>query len=204
MRFATWFSATVLVVAVAGCAPRAASWAGQQGTLSVRVRVDRDASGRLIPTYAFSEVDGAGELIRFSVDVAVDAYVYLFDVAADGIVRQFFPNRVDGIDDALVQASRGLRVPPEGARYRLSVEPPYGVGRVIALASRVPLDTRTLASLVDARPAAASPGTPCGDDCVAADAKPFADFERALAIIVQPLASWDWGTDVVRYRVQPR
>ena len=118
MRSLPWFYATVLVVVVVGCAPRTASGAHQQGTLPVRVRVDREGNGWLTPTCGFSGAARAGDPVRLTIAVAADAYVYLFDVAADGIVRQVFPFRFGGVDGALDLAGAPWWFAPRAPRTR--------------------------------------------------------------------------------------
>ncbi len=147
---------------------------------SVEVFVDRDPSGNRNPTYQI------GEQIRVGVRVSEDAFVYLFNVRADHQIVQFFPNRIDS--ENYVRADRTLWVPPDGARYRLTIGGPEGQDKVIAVASRRQLSTRELADFE-------------GGGVLAASTLSQDDFARALAIIVEPLPQQDWVTDTALFVV---
>jgi hypothetical protein len=147
---------------------------------SVEVFVDRDPSGSLTPTYEI------GEQIRIGVRVGEDAFVYLFNVRADNQIVQFFPNRIDS--DNYVRAGRTLWVPPDGARYRLTIGGPEGLNRVIAVASKRQLSTHELASFE-------------GGGVLAESRLSQDDFARTLAIIVEPLPQRDWVTDTALFVV---
>jgi hypothetical protein len=75
-----------------------------------------------------------------------DAYVYLFSFSADGELVQVLPNRFDGGSTPSCAPADTRTFPPEGARYSFNVAPPRGLAKVIAVASREPLDVSTLAS----------------------------------------------------------
>lgn len=147
---------------------------------SVEVFVDRDLSGSRTPTYEI------GEQIRVGVRVSEDAFVYLFNVRADNQIVQFFPNRIDS--DNYVRANRTFWVPPDGARYRLTIGGPEGQDKVIAVASKRQLSTRELADFE-------------GGGVLAASRLSQDDFARTLAIIVEPLPQQDWVTDTALFFV---
>lgn len=147
---------------------------------SVDVFVDKDPSGTRTPTYEI------GEQIRVGVRVSEDAYVYLFNVRADNQIVQFFPNRIDS--DNYVRANRTFWVPPDGARYRLTIGGPEGLDKVIAVASKRPLSTRELADFE-------------AGGVLAASSLSEAEFARTLAIIVEPLPQQDWVTDTALFYV---
>jgi hypothetical protein len=150
----------------------------------VDVWVDRDRGGRSEPTYF------VGEDLEIGVRVSEDAYIYLFSLGASGDVVQVLPNRYDGGGrDNFVRAGATRTFPPAGARYGFVVDGPNGLARVVAVASRSPLDTRTLASFGSDRDFVAS--SSLGDD----------GFARALSIVVQPLPLETWVTATARYRV---
>lgn len=152
----------------------------------LEVWVDKDTSGRNTPAY------DVGEPIRISVRSSVDAYVYLFSIAADGEVVQVLPNRFDGTGgDARVRAGQTRTFPPSGARYQFNVAPPNGLAKVIAVASRAQLDTSTLASFRAEQDFATSS---IGEDA----------FARALRIIVSPLPQNDWVSSTALYYVGSR
>lgn len=152
--------------------------------LTVEVRVDRDPSGLRLPTYR------VGEPIALTLWVSEDAFVYLFDVAADGTVTQLLPNRFDAAGrDPFVPAGRTVRFPPAGARYDFTVAGPRGVDEVVAIASRVPLDTRALVGAVEAGGFASARLAPGG-------------FAERLGIVVRPVPREGWVEDRVRFRVR--
>ena len=150
----------------------------------VEVFVDRDPSGRGAPSY------GVGESIQLSVRVSEDAYVYLFSISADGEVVQILPNRFDAAGrDNFVRGGQTATFPPRGARYSYVVDPPTGLAKVIAVASKRELDTRTLASFQSERDFQAT--SRLGED----------GFARALSIIVEPLPQQAWVTSTALYYV---
>lgn len=150
----------------------------------VEVFVDRDPSGRGAPAY------GVGEPIEIGVRVSEDAYVYLFSISADGEVVQILPNRFDAAGrDNFVRANQTTYFPPRGARYSYIVDPPTGLAKVIAVASKRELDTRTLSSFRSERDFQAT--SSIGQD----------GFARALSIVVQPLPQQDWVTSTALYHV---
>lgn len=152
----------------------------------LQVWVDKDTSGRDAPVYRI------GEAIRISVRPASDAYVYLFSIAADGEVVQVLPNRFDGDGaDNFVRGGTTRSFPPAGARYTFNVAPPDGLAKVIAVASRRPLDVSTLATFRSERDFATSN---IGED----------GFARALRIIVTPVPSADWVSATALYYVGSR
>ena len=153
----------------------------------VDVWVDRDPSGRDEPSYA------VGEPIEINVRTTEDAYVCLYSVGAAGEVVQILANRYDdGQRDPIVRAGVTRTFPPQGARYDFVVEPPSGLARVIAVASRRQLDTNTLASFTSEQAFMASSNL--GEE----------GFARALAIVVQPLPQEAWVTATALYYVGPR
>ena len=153
----------------------------------VDVWVDRDPTGRAEPSYA------VGESMEIGVRTTEDAYVYLFSVGASGEIVQIFPNRYDaGGRDHLVRAGTTRTFPPPGVRYGFVIEPPTGLAKVIAVASRGELDTRTLASFAGER------------DLMASSRLGEEDFAQALAIVVRPLPQASWVTSTALYHVGQR
>jgi hypothetical protein len=151
---------------------------------AVDVWVDRDPSGSSVPAYR------VGEPIRVGVRVSDDAYVYLFSVGAAGEIVQILPNRLDAAGrDTFLPAGASRTFPPPDARYAFAVEPPSGLAKVIAVASRRPLDTSTLAAFASERDLLAS--SQLGED----------GFARALSIVVQPLPQASWVTATALYHV---
>ena len=149
----------------------------------VEVWVDKDPSGRDTPAYA------VGEEIRVSVRPSEDAYVYLFSIAANGEVKQILPNPFDG-SDAFVRGGATRTFPPRDARYTFNVAPPGGLAKVIAVASRRPLDTSTLVNFREGNLASSNIGEE--------------GFARALRIIVNPLPQTEWVSATALYYVGAR
>jgi hypothetical protein len=150
----------------------------------VEVFVDRDPSGTATPAYR------VGESIEIGVRVSEDAYVYLFSVSSAGEIVQILPNRFDAAGrDNFLRANTTRLFPPPGARYSFSVDPPTGLAKVIAVASKRELDTRQLATFSTERDFQAT--SRIGED----------GFARALSIVVQPLPQDAWVTSTALYHV---
>jgi len=150
----------------------------------VEVFVDRDPSGRSAPSYA------VGESIEIGVRVSEDAYVYLFSISAGGEVVQILPNRFDEAGrNNYLRANQTAYFPPRDARYTYVVDPPTGLAKVIAVASKRELDTRTLARFETERDFQAT--SDIGEE----------GFARALSIVVRPLPQQDWVTSTALYYV---
>ena len=150
----------------------------------VEVFVDRDPSARAAPSYA------VGESIEIGVRVSEDAYVYLFSISAGGEVVQILPNRFDDAGrNNFVRADQTAYFPPRGARYTYVVDPPTGLAKVIAVASKREVDTRTLARFQTERDFQAT--SQLGEE----------GFARALSIVVRPLPQQDWVTSTALYYV---
>ncbi len=110
-----------------------------QTDLTVRVWVGKDAQGQGTANYRI------GEQIRVGVQTSQDAYVYLFDINANGEISLFVPNGYDGTQGNFVPANTRTVFPGEGAQYTLTVGGPRGQDRILALASRQPLDLSAIA-----------------------------------------------------------
>jgi hypothetical protein len=153
----------------------------------VEVWVDKDPSARDTPAYR------VGEEIRIGVRVAEDAFVYLFSVSSSGEVVQILPNRFDDAGrDNFMRAGQTRTFPPQGARYAFTVDPPTGLAKVIAVASKRQLDTRQLAQFRTERDFQAT--SQIGEE----------GFARALSIVVRPLPQDEWVTSTALYWVGTR
>jgi hypothetical protein len=155
-------------------------------SFSVEVFTDKDPSGNSTPSY------NIGEAISVGVRVSEAAYVYVFNVRSTGAVDQILPNRYDqdGQNNYL-QAGETKYFPPRGARYAFNVDGPNGLDKVIAVASRVQLNTDQLANF-NADPGFASSNI--GQD----------GFAQTFSIIVTPIAQNDWVTDTALMYVGSR
>ena len=148
--------------------------------LEVQTWVDRDPSGLGNSTYFF------GDKIQIYTRVNQSAYVYLFNINADGQIDLILPNAFNPNNYLRVGETRVF--PENGARYEFTISGPAGVDQVLAVASRTPL---SLAQIADIR---------SGQMRV----QGASNLARALSIVVTPLPERDWVSDVVRYNVQPR
>lgn len=93
------------------------------GELTVRIWVDK-------PAYAI------GETVRISFELNKPAYVYIWDIAADGKVTQIFPNQYE--PQNFFQA--GVRtIPSPGKTYQFRVTPPAGTEWLQIMATTVPI-----------------------------------------------------------------
>ncbi|GAB5603698.1 PEGA domain-containing protein [Thermus sp. FJN-A] len=145
--------------------------------LQVRVWVDKDPGKRGNALYQ------VGEPIYIYVSVNQDAYVYLFNINADGRIDPILPNAFER--DNFLRAGETRRFPPEGGRYRYTVTGPEGEDRILAVASRRPL---SLGEILDVE----------GNRVRVQGAEGLA---RALSIVIEPVPAKDWVTDVARYFV---
>jgi len=148
----------------------------------VEVFVDKDPSGEGTPSYE------PGESIQIGVRVSEDAYVYLFNVESDGNIQQILPNNYDSSgQDNYLRAGQTKYFPPEGATYQFEVDGPEGLDKVIAVASREPLDTSQLADFEESGFASSNIGQEA--------------FSERLSVIVEPLPQEDWTTDTALFYV---
>src|SRR5690554_1757108 len=130
-----------------------------------------------------------GENITISASPTADAYIYLFNVRSDGEVVQILPNQYDAAGrDNFVRAGQTKVFPPQGGGYNFEVTQPFGLDKVIAVASRDQLNTSTLASFRSGEDFATSNLGESG-------------FARALGIIVTPVPSTNWVTDTAHFWV---
>lgn len=152
-------------------------------SFDVEVFVDKDPSGATIPTYEI------GEAIRIGVRVSEDAYVYLFNVRSNGDIQQILPNRLDDTGRRnFVEAGTTRYFPRQDARYTFNIAGPRGLDKVIAVASKEPLNTSQLTRFDEESDFATSAA---GED----------SFAQALSIVVQPLPQEGWVTDTALFYV---
>ena len=154
-------------------------------SFDVQVFTDKDTSGDASPVY------NIGESIRVGVTVSEDAYVYLFSVHSDGTIDQILPNNLTGGSDTLVRAGSTRYFPPQDARYTFDVAGPQGLDKVIAVASRNPLDLSTLQGFSQS-----------GDFSTSSQGED--SFAQTLSIVVSPIAQEDWVTDTALFYVGTR
>lgn len=131
-----------------------------------------------------------GENIRIFTRVNQDAYVYLFNVDADGHIDLILPNNYDNGDN-FVEANTTKVFPDRNDPFEYEIAAPYGINKVLAVASREPLNLRSLARFTDENEYFAT---------VTIEGE--WNFARKLSIIIQPLPQRDWVTDTARYNVR--
>lgn len=150
---------------------------------NVEVFVDKDPSGNATPSYAI------GEEIRIGVRVDRDAYIYLFNVRSNGVIDQILPNRFDAQgENNFLRSGETKFFPPQNARYSFNVDGPTGLDKVIAVASRDPLNTEQLARF-----------SASGDFATSSIGEE--GFAEALSIIVRPIPQETWVTDTALFWV---
>ncbi|AWT36067.1 S-layer protein [Deinococcus arenae] len=149
--------------------------------LNVEVWVNKDASGKANPTYR------KGEAIQVAVKTNQDAYVYLFNINANGVVDMFFPNNFE--ESNFVKGGVTRVFPQQGAKYGLNVGGPNGQDRLLAIASSKELDLRDIATFAQ------------NQSFAQVKVKGQENLARALSIVVNPLPADGWTTDVVTFKV---
>lgn len=146
-------------------------------SFTVEVFTDKDSSGDSIPTYQL------GEEIQIGVRVSETAYIYLFNIKSNGEIQQVLPNRFDQQgQNNLLQAGQVRYFPRADAPYTFNIEGPRGLDKVIAVASKDPLDTRQLVSFTQ-------------DPNFATSSQGEESFAQGLSIVVRPKAQNSWVTD---------
>ncbi|MBF6593494.1 MAG: DUF4384 domain-containing protein [Thermaceae bacterium] len=146
-------------------------------SLQVQTWVNKDPSGYSNSTYYI------GENITLYVRVNQDAYVYLFDINANGRIDLVQPNAYSGA--SFMQAGETRAFPAQGARYQFTVDGPVGTDQVLAVASRQQLSLSQMADIRSGQMRVQGAG----------------NLARALSIVVTPLPDQDWVSDTVSYRV---
>lgn len=80
-----------------------------------------------------------GEKLIIYFKVTQDAYVYIWDINANGEIRLLFPNRYN--NDNFARANMVYSIPSPRDTYSLKIAPPYGREVVHILASKTPIST---------------------------------------------------------------
>ena len=146
-------------------------------SFSVEVFTDRDTSGDSIPTYQI------GEQITIGVRVSESAYIYLFNVKSNGEIQQILPNRYDQQgQNNFLEAGRTRYFPRPDAPYTFDIAGPRGLDKIIAVASKDPLDTSQLANFSQ-------------DPNFASSNLGEQSFAQSLSIVVRPKPQNSWVTD---------
>ncbi|GGJ82830.1 DUF4384 domain-containing protein [Deinococcus aquiradiocola] len=156
-----------------------------QTSLSVKVWTDRDTSGAQTPNYS------VGDKIRIYTSVNQDAYVYLFNVDPNGQVDLILPNRYAGGAN-YVRAGTVKAFPSSQDRFTFDIAAPYGLNKVLALASKTQLNLNDIATFQTQN-----------------SSQGFADVKvqgqqqlaQALSIVVNPVPQNTWISDTAYYNV---
>lgn len=154
--------------------------------LAVQVWTDRAADASGIPDYQ------VGDTIRIYANVNRDAYVYLFNIDPDGTVNLILPNNLSGGANYL-RAGEVRAFPGAQDDFSYDIVAPYGLNKVLALASEVPLNLNTIVDF-QSQDAQAT-----GFADVRVTGQP--QLAQALSIAVGPLSQTTWVSDVALYNV---
>lgn len=158
-----------------------------QASLGVLVWTDRDSSGSQTPNYV------PGDKIRLYTRVSRDAYVYLFNVDPNGQVDMILPNRYAGGAN-YVKANTVKVFPAAGDQFTFDIAAPYGLNKVLALASLTPLNTSSIAGFTNSQ-----------SNFAVSNVQGQQQLAQALSIVVNPVQNPipqnSWITDVAFYNV---
>lgn len=154
--------------------------------VNVNVWTDRDRSGNATPNYA------PGDRIQLYVSTSQDAYVYLFNVDPRGQVDLILPNGYSGGDN-FVRAGSTKVFPQPGAGFTFDIAAPYGVNKVLALASTAPLNMNDIASFSNGQ-----------NSFARVNVQGQQQLAQALSIVVNPVPQNTWNSDTAYYNVVPR
>lgn len=157
--------------------------------LDVRVWVDRDTSGRNTPNYL------PGEQVSIFAKTNQDAYLYLFDINSNGEIVQILPNRLQNKGN-LLQANQERKFPDrrQGDGYVFTISEPYGISKVLALASKNPLNLEQINEFRNSQDIG-------GGLSEITISKGQQGLAQALSIVVSPIDQKTWTTATARYNV---
>lgn len=153
-----------------------------QTSLKVNVALDKGGSN---PLYI------EGEKQRITVSVNQDAYVYVFNIQANGVVAVLLPNGFSG-GTPFLRAGETRTFPTTNAGYELTIGAPYGQEKILALASKTQLNLGQIIPQVG------------NNQIVNATVQGQAGLARALAVVVTPLPVQGWVTDVADFQTRSR
>lgn len=107
-----------------------------QGAFGLELFTDKDSTGKTVPTYTI------GNTIEMGLKVSDNSFVYLFNIRSTGNITQLLPNAIDPNNS--IGAGQSKFFPNKGAGYSFSVEGPTGLSKLIAIATKVPLETTSI------------------------------------------------------------
>lgn len=94
---------------------------------------DKDPTGQTVATYVI------GDTLEIGLTVSENSFFYLFNIRSTGNITQLLPNAIDPHNS--LSAGESKFFPNKGAGYTFSVEGPTGLSKLIAIATKVPLET---------------------------------------------------------------
>ncbi|WP_034342190.1 DUF4384 domain-containing protein [Deinococcus misasensis] len=149
--------------------------------LSVDVWLDKSGNS---PAYT------PGEKVTIYTRVNQDAYVYLFNVDPDGRVDLILPNKYASGGNFL-KANTTKMFPDRNDPFEYEISAPYGVNKVLALASKTQLNLNDIARFQSGQSEGFAQITVEGQNQLA----------QKLSIIVKPIPQDKWITDTAYYNV---
>jgi len=156
--------------------------------LKVNVWTAKDTTGTQTPTYV------AGDRIVLNVKTTQDAYVYLFNVNQQGNINLILPNRFTSGAN-FIKANTTKSFPSKEDKFTFDIAGPAGLNKVLAVASTDELDLDAIAQFKEDQETGFATVTIKGGQN---------GLAQALSIIVKPLASKDWVTDVAQYQISAK
>lgn len=103
-----------------------------------------------------------GETAKIFFEINKPAYVYIYDIQADGQLLNIFPNQFTALMNPLPPGTYAL---PDNDRYKISVAPPLGTDKIVAIASGQPLQLtpqQVLGATIPTNPQGLPVGLPQG------------------------------------------
>ncbi|ACO46700.1 DUF4384 domain-containing protein [Deinococcus deserti] len=156
--------------------------------LKVSVWTAKDPTGSKIPTYV------AGDRMTLNVKTTQDAYVYLFNVDQKGNIDLILPNKFTSGAN-FIKANTTKSFPSKEDKFTFDIAGPAGLNKVLAVASKTELDLNDIAQFKEDQTTGFATVTVRGGQN---------GLAQALSIIVKPLPSKDWVTDVAQYQISAK
>ncbi|MFC6592341.1 DUF4384 domain-containing protein [Deinococcus lacus] len=156
-----------------------------QSPIDVQVWTDRSSNAQAVPNYQ------PGDRIRLFTKVSQDAYVYLFNVDPSGQVDLILPNNYNGGAN-FVRAGSTYVFPAAGDNFTFDIAEPYGLNKVLAVASRQPLDISQIAQFRSQ------------NSFANVNVQGQQQLAQALSIVVNPVQQTSWDSATAFYNVVPR
>lgn len=156
--------------------------------LKVSVWTAKDPTGTKTPTYV------AGDRMTLNVKTTQDAYVYLFNVDQKGNIDLILPNKFTSGAN-FIKANTTKSFPSKEDKFTFDIAGPAGLNKVLAVASKTELDLEDIAQFKEDQTTGFATVTVRGGQT---------GLAQALSIIVKPLPSKDWVTDVAQYQISAK